>query len=58
MAFEVEEKVTCCCASQDRVWATAPDGEKWEYYTVLSNVDERAAGESSATAVPCCTAVA
>jgi catechol 2,3-dioxygenase-like lactoylglutathione lyase family enzyme len=58
MAIEVEEKVTCCYASQDKVWATAPDGEKWEYYTVLSDVDELVADESSATAAACCTAVA
>jgi hypothetical protein len=58
MSIEVEEEVTCCYASQDKVWATAPDGEKWEYYTVLSDVDVLAVDESSATAAACCTAVA
>lgn len=28
---------TCCFATQDKVWATAPDGEKWEVYTVLAD---------------------
>lgn len=58
MAIEVEEKVTCCYASQDKVWTTAPDGEKWEYYTVLSDADALAADQSPTTASPCCTAVA
>ncbi len=30
---------TCCFATQDKVWATAPDGEKWEVYTVLADSD-------------------
>jgi catechol 2,3-dioxygenase-like lactoylglutathione lyase family enzyme len=30
---------TCCFASQDKVWVTGPDGEKWEVYTVLADSD-------------------
>jgi len=30
---------TCCFAAQDKVWVTAPGGEKWEVYTVLSDSD-------------------
>jgi catechol 2,3-dioxygenase-like lactoylglutathione lyase family enzyme len=30
---------TCCYATQDKVWATAPDAEKWEIYTVLEDSD-------------------
>ncbi len=33
----VEENVTCCYADQNRVWATDPDGNKWEVYVVLDN---------------------
>jgi catechol 2,3-dioxygenase-like lactoylglutathione lyase family enzyme len=33
----VEEKVTCCYAVQNKVWATDPDGNKWEVYVVLDN---------------------
>jgi catechol 2,3-dioxygenase-like lactoylglutathione lyase family enzyme len=33
----VEENVTCCYAVQDKVWATDPDGNKWEVYVVLDN---------------------
>lgn len=32
-----EEAVTCCYAVQNKVWATDPDGNKWEAYVVLDN---------------------
>jgi catechol 2,3-dioxygenase-like lactoylglutathione lyase family enzyme len=31
---------TCCYATQDKVWATGPDGESWEVYTVLADNPE------------------
>jgi catechol 2,3-dioxygenase-like lactoylglutathione lyase family enzyme len=34
---QIEEEVTCCYAVQDKVWATDPDGNKWEVYVVLDN---------------------
>src|SRR3954465_9226173 len=33
------DQVSCCYAVQDKVWVDAPDGEPWEIYTVLSDVD-------------------
>ncbi|MGW0163490.1 ArsI/CadI family heavy metal resistance metalloenzyme [Mycobacterium sp. NPDC003323] len=30
---------TCCFATQDKVWVSGPDGEKWEVYTVLADSD-------------------
>ncbi len=39
-----EDEVTCCYAVQDKVWVDAPDGEPWEIYTVLADV-EMLAGE-------------
>src|SRR3954447_6667809 len=39
-----EDEVACCFALQDKVWVDAPDGEPWEVYTVLEDV-ETAAGE-------------
>lgn len=48
---DVEDAVECCYALQDKVWVTAPDGERWEYYTVLSDGD-RMHVESSLDA--CC----
>jgi len=36
--FTAEEiGTTCCFATQDKVWVTAPGGEKWEIYTVLAD---------------------
>lgn len=35
-----EDNVTCCYAVQNKVWATDPDGNKWEVYVVLDN-DEK-----------------
>lgn len=37
MEIAVEENVTCCYAVQNKVWATDPDGNKWEVYVVLDN---------------------
>ena len=32
-----EEHVTCCYAVQSKVWATDPDGNKWEIYVLLDD---------------------
>ena len=68
MRLDVEQAVTCCYATQDKVWVTAPDGERWEYYTVLTDADQAApasgdCGCSTTSAAPssdgaCCTSVA
>jgi catechol 2,3-dioxygenase-like lactoylglutathione lyase family enzyme len=34
-----EDEVSCCYAVQDKVWVDGPDGEPWEIYTVLSDVE-------------------
>jgi catechol 2,3-dioxygenase-like lactoylglutathione lyase family enzyme len=34
---QVEDGVTCCYATQDKVWVSDPDGAKWEVYTVLAD---------------------
>jgi catechol 2,3-dioxygenase-like lactoylglutathione lyase family enzyme len=39
VATATEDDVTCCFARQDKVWTEAPDGEPWEIYTVLADVD-------------------
>jgi catechol 2,3-dioxygenase-like lactoylglutathione lyase family enzyme len=39
-----EDEVACCYALQDKVWVDAPDGEPWEIYTVLADI-EMAPGE-------------
>jgi lactoylglutathione lyase len=37
LASAVEDATTCCYAVQDKVWATAPGGERWEVYTILDD---------------------
>ncbi len=31
----VENEQTCCYATQNKVWATDPQGMRWEYYRIL-----------------------
>ena len=42
LATAVEDQVSCCYALQDKVWVDAPDGEPWEIYTVLADVEHPA----------------
>lgn len=39
LATATEDEVACCYAVQDKVWVDAPDGEAWEVYTVLDDVE-------------------
>ena len=60
LATADEDNVACCYALQDKVWVDAPDGEPWEIYTVLADV-EMAPGElrtvdPSADALCCASA--
>jgi len=48
-----ERGTTCCYAKQDKFWVEgAPNGERWEVYTVLSDSDTFAAADAEATT--CC----
>ena len=39
VATATEDDVECCYARQDKVWVDAPDGEPWEVYAVLDEVE-------------------
>jgi catechol 2,3-dioxygenase-like lactoylglutathione lyase family enzyme len=39
LANATEDHVECCYALQDKVWTDGPDGEAWEIYTVLDDVE-------------------
>ncbi len=39
LACASEDEVSCCFAVQDKVWIDAPDGEPWEIYAVLADVE-------------------
>ncbi|GAB6987657.1 ArsI/CadI family heavy metal resistance metalloenzyme [Nocardioides pyridinolyticus] len=48
-----ERGTTCCYAKQDKFWVeNAPDGERWEIYTVLA--DSPTPDGVSAPAAACC----
>lgn len=49
-AAAAERGTTCCYATQDKFWVeSAPDGERWEVYTVLAD-----SPTFSAASAPCC----
>jgi len=50
LTVDVEQGQTCCYARQDKVWATDPDGRRWEVYYVIEEAEERSNSDSS-----CCT---
>ena len=44
LADSVEDAETCCYATQDKVWATDPQGTRWEYYRLLEDAPEFGSG--------------
>jgi catechol 2,3-dioxygenase-like lactoylglutathione lyase family enzyme len=51
---DVERDVTCCYARQTKVWATDPNGRRWEIYHVDAETDERDDAGCCAGAAECC----
>lgn len=41
VAVDIETEETCCYANQNKVWATDPDGRRWETYYVIAETEER-----------------
>ena len=48
---EDEIGTTCCYARQDKFWVADPDGNRWEIYAVLEDVEEQAPGDAAACCV-------
>jgi catechol 2,3-dioxygenase-like lactoylglutathione lyase family enzyme len=46
---EEERREECCYALQDKFWLTDPDGNRWEIYTVLEDLED-----DSVRASACC----
>jgi catechol 2,3-dioxygenase-like lactoylglutathione lyase family enzyme len=40
-AVDVEREETCCYANQTKVWASDPDGRRWETYVVHEDTEAR-----------------
>jgi len=51
LAGAIEREETCCYANQTKVWASDPEGRRWEIYTVH---EETGARDDADTA--CCAA--
>ncbi|MGW5569930.1 ArsI/CadI family heavy metal resistance metalloenzyme [Nocardia thailandica] len=53
-----EEQIatTCCFATQDKVWVSGPDAERWEVYTVLA--DSETFGAEPPALSACCASAA
>ena len=60
VATEEEKREACCYALQEKFWVSDPDGNRWEVYTVLEDIEPKAdeattccqpAAEASS---PCC----
>jgi len=49
---ENETGTTCCYARQDKFWVTDPDGNRWEIYTVLEDVEQASAAEATTCCAP------
>jgi catechol 2,3-dioxygenase-like lactoylglutathione lyase family enzyme len=47
---EEEKREACCYALQEKFWLTDPDGNRWEIYTVLEDLEE----VRNAPPVACC----
>jgi catechol 2,3-dioxygenase-like lactoylglutathione lyase family enzyme len=45
-----EAREACCYALQDKFWVSDPDGNRWEVYTVLEDLDQN----PQADATSCC----
>jgi catechol 2,3-dioxygenase-like lactoylglutathione lyase family enzyme len=37
---EEEKREACCYAIQEKFWLTDPDGNRWEIYTVLEDIED------------------
>ena len=49
----VERETTCCHATQSKVWATEPEGLRWEWYRVIGDAESFGKPAPPAPA-PCC----
>lgn len=38
---DIEREETCCYANQTKVWASDPEGRRWETYVVHEDTEER-----------------
>ena len=51
---EEEKREACCYALQEKFWLSDPDGNRWEVYTVLEDVETAPAEPTACCDVTCC----
>jgi catechol 2,3-dioxygenase-like lactoylglutathione lyase family enzyme len=49
-AVDVEREEVCCYANQTKVWATDPEGRRWETYVVHEDTESRDDAETTCCA--------
>lgn len=54
LPVDVRRQETCCHAIQDKVWVSAPDGARWEVYTVTDDDPEGTGDRTPARSPACC----
>jgi catechol 2,3-dioxygenase-like lactoylglutathione lyase family enzyme len=42
LVTEEEKREACCYALQEKFWISDPDGNRWEVYTVLEDIEQEA----------------
>jgi len=47
-----EKREACCYALQDKFWLTDPDGNRWEVYTVLEDLEDSSREAQAACCAP------
>ena len=55
---KVEEGIACCFARQDKLWFTDPDGNAWEVFTVLEQLEVTGLLKNTGCCVPKSSGVA
>lgn len=50
LAQSIEREDTCCYANQTKVWASDPEGRRWEIYTVHEDTERRDDAETACCA--------
>jgi catechol 2,3-dioxygenase-like lactoylglutathione lyase family enzyme len=53
---EEERTEACCYAVQEKFWLSDPDGNRWEVYTVLEDIEQPKEAASTACCAPGCCA--
>ncbi len=47
LADSIQREDTCCYANQTKVWATDPEGRRWEVYAVHEDTEGRDNADTS-----------